>query len=138
VPDALTPALAAAVKGLAPPVNTSNGRKATPFLHKVHNGRKETHMTALLIARINVLNPEHMQAYGAAAGPTVAAHRGEFIARGKLSASLLGDESAQAVAIIRFPSVDAANGWFASPEYQALAELRTAAAEMQFTLYAAA
>jgi len=42
------------------------------------------------------------------------------------------------VAIIRFPSVDAANGWFASPEYQALAELRTAAAEMQFTLYEAA
>lgn len=95
-------------------------------------------MTALLIARINVLNPEHMQAYGAAAGPTVAAHGGEFIARGKFAAPLLGNESAQAVAIIRFPSVDRAKGWFASPEYQALAGLRTTAAEMQFTLYEAA
>ncbi|SEN36669.1 Uncharacterized conserved protein, DUF1330 family [Roseovarius tolerans] len=95
-------------------------------------------MTALLIARINVLDPESMQAYGAAAGPTVAAHGGEFIARGKFASSLLGDESAQAVAIMRFPSLDAANAWFASPEYQALATLRTAAADMQFALFEAA
>jgi len=95
-------------------------------------------MTALLIARIKVLNPEQMQAYGVAAGPTVAAYEGEFIARGKFAASLLGDESASAVAVMRFPSVDAANAWFESPEYQALAELRTTAAEMHFTLYEAA
>jgi len=95
-------------------------------------------MTALLIARITVLDPESMQAYGAAAGPTVAAHGGEFIARGKSAQALLGDDSTQAVAILRFPSLDAANAWFASAEYQALAGLRTAAADMQFTVFEAA
>ena len=95
-------------------------------------------MTALLIARIDVQDPERMQAYGAAAGPTIAAHGGEFVARGQFAGSLLGDGSARAVAIIRFPSVDAANGWFSSPEYRALSELRTAAADMEFTLFKAA
>lgn len=95
-------------------------------------------MTALLIARIDVHNTERMQAYGAAAAPTIAAHGGEFVARGKFAGSLLGDGSVNAVAIIRFPSVDAANGWFSSPEYQALSDLRTAAADMEFTLFEAA
>ena len=95
-------------------------------------------MTALLIARIDVQDPERMQAYGAAAGPTIAAHGGEFVARGKFAGSLLGDGSVKAVAIIRFPSVDAATGWFSSPEYQALSELRTSAADMEFTLFEAA
>jgi len=131
-------ALAALVKKLAGSVNTASRQAPIPLLHITRKGRKETQMTALLIARINVLDPESMQAYGAAAGPTVAAHGGEFIARGKFASSLLGDESAQAVAIMRFPSLDAANAWFASPEYQALAGLRTAAADMQFALFEAA
>ena len=95
-------------------------------------------MPAIMIARITVRDADRMQAYGAAAGPTVAAHGGEFVARGKYAASLLGDGAAPTVAVIRFPSVDAAQAWFASPEYQALAELRSAAADMEFTLYEAA
>ena len=99
-------------------------------------------MPALIIARITVHDADRMQAYGAAAGPTVAAHGGEFVARGKFAASLLGDGDgdgdAPNVAVIRFSSVDAAKAWFASPEYQALAELRSAAADMEFTLYEAA
>ena len=97
-------------------------------------------MPALIIARITVHDADRMQAYGAAAGPTVAAHGGEFVARGKFAASLLGDGDGDApnVAVIRFSSFDAAKAWFASPEYQALAELRSAAADMEFTLYEAA
>ena len=108
------------------------------LLHFKRKGRKETHMTALLIARIDVHNPERMEAYGAAAAPTIAAHGGEFVARGKFASALLGDGSVKAVAIIRFPNVAAANGWFSSPEYQALSDLRTAAADMEFTLFEAA
>lgn len=94
-------------------------------------------MTALLIANITVRDAEQMQAYGAAAGPTVAAHGGEFIMRGKFADTLLGDRADNAVALIRFPTVDAAKGWFTSPEYQALTDLRDSAANMEFTLYEA-
>lgn len=95
-------------------------------------------MTALILARITVRDPQQMQAYSAAAGPTVTAHGGAFIARGKHVETLLGPAGAPVVALIGFPSADAAKGWFASPEYQALSELRDAAADMAFTLYDAA
>lgn len=76
-----------------------------------------------------------MKAYGGASGPTVADHGGAFMLRGKRAAALLGDDASQAIAIIKFPSAQAAQGWFASPEYQALQEPRDAAADMEFTLF---
>ncbi|MEP4196834.1 MAG: DUF1330 domain-containing protein [Aliishimia sp.] len=92
-------------------------------------------MTAIIVARITVIDPEKMKAYGAAAGPTVAGHEGIFTLRGKHSETLLGDDASQAVAIIQFPSIKAAQGWFNSPEYQALQGLRDEAAKMQFSFF---
>lgn len=92
-------------------------------------------MTALIIARIAVKDPEKMKAYGAAAGPTIAKHEGTFVQRGKHIKSLLGEDASQAVAIIEFPSISSAQDWFNSRAYQALKDLREEAAEMQFTLF---
>lgn len=95
-------------------------------------------MPAFIVARIHVHNADRLQDYGAAAAPTVAAHGGEFVLRGKHAAALLGEDTTPSVAIIQFPTADSARSWFASPEYQALAELRDAAARMEFTLFQAA
>jgi len=95
-------------------------------------------MTAIIVARITVNDPEKMKDYGAAAGRTIANHGGEFMLRGKHVAALLGHDASQAVAVIQFPSTKAAQGWFGSAEYRALQELRDAAADMQFTLFEAA
>lgn len=92
-------------------------------------------MTAIIVARITVNNPEKMKAYSVAAAPTVADHDGVFALRGKHSEALLGEDASDAVAIIQFPSTIAAQGWFNSPEYQALRKLRDEAAKMQFTLF---
>lgn len=92
-------------------------------------------MTAIIVARITVNDPEKMKAYGAAAAPTVADHDGVFTLRGKHIETLLGEDASDAVAIIQFPSITAAQGWFNSPEYQALQDLRDEAAKMQFTLF---
>jgi len=94
-------------------------------------------MSALLVARIRVRDPEQMKAYGAAAGPTVAAHGGEVLSRGEYALSLLGEGSPHVTGIMRFPSVDAVQSWFASPEYLALADLRASAGEMEFFVYEA-
>ncbi|TDL84623.1 DUF1330 domain-containing protein [Meridianimarinicoccus aquatilis] len=92
-------------------------------------------MTALIVARFDVKNAEKMNAYATAAGPTVLAHGGEFVAMGEKVGALVGEEEKQSVAMVRFPDVASAKTWFASPEYTACKSLREEAAEMQFTLY---
>ena len=92
-------------------------------------------MTALIDARFDVKNAERMDAYATAAGPTVLDHGGEFVAMGEKVEALVGDDTKQSVAMVRFPDVATAKRWFASPEYAACKPLREEAAEMQFTLY---
>lgn len=94
-------------------------------------------MSALLVSRIRVRDPEQMKAYGAAVAPTVAAHGGEVLARGTFATALLGEGSAHMTGIMRFPSEAAIQTWFASPEYRALADLRDSAGEMEFYVYIA-
>lgn len=92
-------------------------------------------MTALLVARYDVKDAAKMDAYAAAAGPTVQAHGGEFVAMGTNVAALVGQDDTQAIAMVRFADVPAAQAWFNSPEYTACKPLREDAAVMQFTLY---
>jgi uncharacterized protein (DUF1330 family) len=92
-------------------------------------------MSAILVSRITVRDPEQMKAYGAAAGPTVAAHGGELLARGNFAEALLGTGAPHATGVIRFPDLAAVRAWFASPEYRALTDLREAAGEMEFFVY---
>jgi uncharacterized protein (DUF1330 family) len=92
-------------------------------------------MSALLVSRIRVRNPDQMRAYGAATVPTVAAHGGEVLVRGQFVDALLGEGSAHVTGIMRFPSVDAVQTWFDSAEYRALTDLRDAAGEMEFFVY---
>lgn len=92
-------------------------------------------MTALIVARFDVKNAAKMDAYAIAAGPTVLAHGGEFVAIGEKVTALVGEEERQSVAMVRFPDVASAKTWFTSPEYTACKPLREEAAEMQFTLY---
>ncbi|MCK0166756.1 DUF1330 domain-containing protein [Jannaschia sp. S6380] len=95
-------------------------------------------MTAFLVANVTVRNAEQMEAYAVAAGPTLEAYGGELILDGQLSETLSGSWDAPGVALVRFPSVEAAQIWYNSPEYQALAPLRTSAADMDIALFATA
>lgn len=94
-------------------------------------------MTALIVARFDVKNAEKMDVYATAAGPSVLAYGGEFVAIGEKATVLVGENALQSIAIVRFPDVASAKSWFASPEYTACKPLREEAAEMQFTLYEA-
>ena len=95
-------------------------------------------MTVYLIANFTVLDAEKMKAYAAAAGPTLAAHGGEFVLDGQLADTFSGTWGAAGLALVRFPSLDAARTWYRSPEYQALASLRASAAKMDIALFQAA
>ena len=95
-------------------------------------------MTAYIIATVSVRNAEKMEAYAAAAGPTLEAHGGELILDARLAETFSGGWDTPGVALVRFPSMEAARSWYRSPEYQALAPLRASAADMDIALFAPA
>lgn len=92
-------------------------------------------MSALLVARILVRDPEKLKSYSVAAASTVAAYGGEVLARGTFAGALLGEGRPHITGVMRFPSDESIQSWFASADYQALASLRDAAGEMEFLVY---
>lgn len=95
-------------------------------------------MSAYLIANITIQDAEKMQAYAAAAGPTLETYGGEFVMHSHYRETLLGKWNVPGVAMVRFPDVETARSWYNSPEYKALADLRSSAAQMDFALFEAA
>ena len=95
-------------------------------------------MTAYLIANITVKDAEKMETYAAAAGPTLDAYGAEFIMEGSLTQNLSGRWPVNGVALVRFPSIEVAQAWYHSAEYQALRDLRSMAADMDIALFEAA
>lgn len=75
-------------------------------------------MGALWIAHVTVTDTDAYGKYAELAGPAIAKHGGEFIARGGRFVQLEGKERPRNV-VARFPSVDAAVDCYNSPEYQA-------------------
>ena len=74
-------------------------------------------MGALWIAHVTVNDAESYGKYAELAGPAIAKHGGEFIARGGRYVQLEGKERPRNV-VARFPSVEAALACYNSPEYQ--------------------
>ncbi|WP_372885004.1 DUF1330 domain-containing protein [Shimia sp.] len=75
-------------------------------------------MGALWIAHVTVTDSEAYGKYAALAGPAIAKHGGEFIARGGRFVQLEGKERPRNV-VARFPDVDSAVACYHSPDYQA-------------------
>ena len=87
-------------------------------------------MSVFLSVTIRVKDPAKLKEYISQVPATIAAHGGEKVSRGKVAKTLAGNADYQMAAVFRFPTMDALDGWFASPEYQALISLREEAAEM--------
>lgn len=87
-------------------------------------------MGALWIAHVTVTDAEAYGKYAELAGPAVAKHGGEFIARGGRFVQLEGKERPRNV-VARFPSVEAAVACYNSPEYQAALDHARGASERE-------
>lgn len=74
-------------------------------------------MPALWIAHVTVTDDAAYGKYAELAGPAIAKHGGHFIARGGRYVQLEGKERPRNV-VARFPSVEAAETCYNSPEYQ--------------------
>lgn len=74
-------------------------------------------MPALWIAHVTVTDTEAYGRYAELAGPAIAKHGGAFIARGARFVQLEGKERPRNV-VAKFPSLEAAETCYHSPEYQ--------------------
>jgi len=84
-------------------------------------------MPALWIAHVTVTDEEAYGKYAKLAGPVIAKHGGQFIARGGRYVQLEGKDRPRNV-VARFPSVEAAEACYHSADYQeALSHARGAA-----------
>lgn len=74
--------------------------------------------TALWIAHVTVTDAQAYGLYAKGATEAIAAHGGVFLARGGRYVQLEGSDRARNV-VARFPSLEAAEACYRSPEYQA-------------------
>jgi uncharacterized protein (DUF1330 family) len=81
-------------------------------------------MASYLVANYQITNSEGYAAYLAAVGPTIAAHGGKIIVAGADSTPIEGDPGPVTV-VLEFPTRAALEGWYESPEYREIINLRT-------------
>lgn len=74
-------------------------------------------MAAYWIARVKVTDEASYGEYAKRAGPAITKHGGRFLARGGRFVTLEGAEYPRNV-LVEFPSVEAAQACYISPEYQ--------------------
>jgi len=91
-------------------------------------------MTAYLIANIEVTDPEAFERYRAEVPRVIAAHGGRYLVRGGAQTPLEGTLPLKRLVILEFPSMAAAQAFYASPDYGPLLELRLASAKSDVVL----
>ena len=84
-------------------------------------------MPAYVIFDIHVDDPDAYAPYREPAGKTVEAHGGRYLARGGANEVLEGDWDVDRLVVLEFPSMEQAQAWYRSAEYQEVAPIRQAA-----------
>ena len=77
-----------------------------------------------VIGQVEVKDPEAYQEYIAQAPATIALYGGEYLVRGGGLEVLEGEWPHKRTVVLRFPSMEDAKRWHASPEYEGPKALR--------------
>ena len=93
-------------------------------------------MVAYVIAeRLDQWDPEVFAAYGPRAAASIARFGGRYLAKGDRPRLLEGPDPAPlAMAVLEFASLEQAEAWFASDDYQNAAAIRRGGARNRFLL----
>jgi uncharacterized protein (DUF1330 family) len=84
-------------------------------------------MSTYLIADVDIHDEAAYDEYRQQVGPLVDAHGGRFLVRGGNCRALEGDWAPRRLVVIEFPSAEALQGFYDSPEYAPLIALRQSA-----------
>ena len=88
-------------------------------------------MTAYIIARIEITDPERYPDYTAETPALIARHGGRFVVRGGTPAALEGPEERRRVVVIAFPDRAAAEAFYNDPDYAPVRSIRWEAARSE-------
>jgi uncharacterized protein (DUF1330 family) len=94
--------------------------------------QKEHRMPAYIIGHVTVINPDRYAHYMKATPEVIAKFGGKFIVRGGDKVTLEGEAETARVVILEFPSLERAQAFFNSTEYQQVKSLRQGAAIAHF------
>lgn len=89
---------------------------------------------AYVLVQADITHPERYDDYAKVAPDIVAKYGGRYLARGGRSLTLEGPPARSRVVVLEFPSFDAAQQFYHSPEYTEARKLRAGASEAQFVL----
>jgi uncharacterized protein (DUF1330 family) len=84
---------------------------------------------AYLIVEMHVTDMEQYKQYMAEAPATIRAYGGEYLVRGGKQESFEGDWNPHRIAMLRFPSWERAQAWWADEQYQRVRKLRQGTTE---------
>lgn len=91
-------------------------------------------MTAYVITDIDVSDPVRYEDYKVLSSSSAALYGGTFLVRGGAHQTLEGDWQPHRVVVLEFPSVEQAQAWWSSPEYEEAKSIRREAADSQIIL----
>jgi uncharacterized protein (DUF1330 family) len=91
-------------------------------------------MSAYVVVNITVRDRETYERYKQLAAPAVATYGGRYLVRGGPTECLEGSWRPSRFVILEFPSVEAGQAWWASPEYEPAKALRQSCAETEMVL----
>jgi len=91
-------------------------------------------MAAYWMARVKVTDEDSYGEYAKRAGPAIEKHGGRFLARGGRFVTLEGAEYPRNV-LVEFPSVEAAQACYNSPEYQEAVAFAKGAADRLLVVF---
>lgn len=86
-------------------------------------------MPAYVVAIVNVTNPKAYDEYRALAGPAIQQYGGRYLARGGKCEVLEGSFPGSRVVVVEYESLEQAQRFYHSPEYQAARRKRLGAAD---------
>jgi len=91
-------------------------------------------MTAYVIARVSVTDPDQYAKYKLLTPAAIEAHGGTFIVRGGEHQVLEGAADDRRIVVLEFPTSVAARAFYDSPEYVEARNVRSGAAEMDMVV----
>ena len=90
--------------------------------------------SAYILANVDVKDPAAYEEYKRLSTIAMKAHGAEVCVRGGKVEVLEGDWNPQRLVVLKFPNVEAANKFYASPEYGKAREARAGAAIMRMVV----
>jgi uncharacterized protein (DUF1330 family) len=80
---------------------------------------------AYIVVTVNrIKDPAAFQEYADKVAPIIAQHGGRYIVSDKSPELREGEFPFARLVVVEFPSIEAARGWYDSPEYQAIIPIR--------------